>query len=136
VLAGVDDALVHARQAERVAEEGSLPGLLIAGDSAELQDDQREFGRVPTGLAVHVTPDGGPSMTTATVDVSGSGLLLSTGRFPIGTLVDFCLQLSPGQGDVQGRARVARIDEAGRPALAFEQVSVDDHERLIAHIRG
>lgn len=136
VLASVDEALVHAREAERIADASSLPGLAIVGESAELADDQREFGRVPTGLAVRVTPDGGPSITTVTVDLSGSGLLLSTGRFELGTLVDFCLHLSPGQGEVEGRARVARIDDAGRRALAFEHVSVNDHERLIAHISG
>jgi two-component system chemotaxis response regulator CheY len=136
VLASVDEALAQAAQTERVTDAGSLPGLPIASGSLEIDDDQREFGRVPTGLSVRVTPHGGPSMVTVTVDVSGSGLLLSTGRFAVGTLVDFCLQLSSGQGDIEGRARVARIDDAGRPALAFEQVSVDDHERLIAHIQA
>jgi two-component system chemotaxis response regulator CheY len=135
VLAGVDEALVPA-QTERVPDESSLPGLPIPTGSVEVVEDQREFGRVPTALAVRVTPDGGPSMNTVTVDVSGSGLLLSAGRFAIGTLLDFCLQLGSGQGEIQGRARVARLDGAGRPALAFELVSVDDHQRLNAHIHG
>lgn len=136
VLASVDEALVRAGQTERATDASSPPGLPIASGSAQVEDDQREFGRVPTGLAVRVTPDGGPSMITVTVDVSGSGLLLSAGRFAVGTLVDFCLQLSSGYGEIEGRARVARIDGDGRPALAFEQVSVDAHERLIAHIRA
>lgn len=136
VLAGVDDALGRARQTDRGTDASSLTGLPIASASVPVEDDQREFGRVPTGLAVRVTPDGGASMITVTVDVSGSGLLLSAGRFAVGTLVDFCLQLGSGLGDIEGRARVARIDGDGRPALAFEQVSVDDHERLVAHIRA
>ena len=35
---------------------------------------------------------------------------------------------------VDGRAHVARIADDGRPALAFEQVSVADHERLIRYV--
>jgi two-component system chemotaxis response regulator CheY len=134
VLAGVDEALGPAPRAEGVTDESSLPGLPVPTGPVDADAEQREFGRVPTGLTVRVTPDGGPAMVTVTVDVSGSGLLLSAGRFAIGTPVDFCLQLSYGHGDIEGRARVVRIDGDGRPALAFEHVSVDDHERLIAHI--
>jgi len=136
VLANIDEAVRSLAPTERATSTISLRGLPAAGQELDVEDEHREFRRVPTELPVRITPLGGQPTITTTVDVSGNGVLLSAGRIAVGTPVDFYLQLGSGQAPVQGRARVARIDGAGRPALTFEQVSVDDHERLIAHIHG
>jgi hypothetical protein len=90
---------------------------------------------VTAALAVRVTPPNGRPLVTVTVDLSGNGLRLSTGNLTLETRVDFRLELSADEPPILGRARVARVDGDGRSALAFEQVSVEDHERLNAYIQ-
>jgi len=99
-----------------------------------LDTGQREFVRARTALAIRVTAHGERPTVTQTVDLSASGALLSAGPFAIDTRVDFCIEPGGGQRPIQGQARVVRIDSAGRPALAFEHISVEDHERLVALI--
>jgi hypothetical protein len=61
-------------------------------------------------------------------------MLLETGAFTPGATVDFRLHLSSGEAPIAGREGVVRLTEGGRPALAFEQVHVADHERLTRYI--
>jgi len=49
----------------------------------------------------------------------------------VGDCLDFRVHLGVRTAPVDGRARVARVDDQGRPGLAFEHLRVDDYERLI-----
>ncbi|MGO9958172.1 MAG: response regulator [Solirubrobacteraceae bacterium] len=131
VLANVHAALAGAATSARRPDVP--PPLPTAGPSP---DEHREFVRVSAALPIRVTPDGARPLATLTVDLSGSGLLLSSGQFAVGTHADFRLELGSGRAPIHGRAHVARIDATGRPALTFEQVSIDDHERLIDYIHS
>ena len=97
-------------------------------------DEQRGFTRVPAALSVVLQAPDGRRMQTHTVDLSGGGMLLEDGSLPVGATVHFQLELGLDEPPVPGRARVVRITEDGRLALAFEEVSVADHERLIEYI--
>jgi two-component system chemotaxis response regulator CheY len=135
VLTEVDAALRQATQPRHARAAGSLPEL-IPTPPGDTDDEQREFTRFDSNLVIHVIPDGGRPLLTTTVDLSGNGCLLASGHLGLGTRVAFRLELACDQAPIQGQARVARLDNHGRPALAFEQVSVDDHERLISHIHA
>jgi hypothetical protein len=99
-------------------------------------DEQREFIRIDATLPIRVSAVGERPVITTTVDLSGSGALLSAGPFTVDTQVEFRLELGAGAPPIHGRACVARVDADGRPALAFKQVSIDDHQRLIAHLHA
>jgi two-component system chemotaxis response regulator CheY len=132
VLSNVHGALAQA--AASASRPDVPPPLPSTGGLSP--DEQREFVRVSAALPIRVTPDGARPLVTLTVDLSGSGVLLSSGQFAVGTPADFRLELGGGRAPIHGRARVARIDGTGLPALTFEQVSVDDHERLIDYIHS
>lgn len=134
VLANIADALGPAGRADATPTTAiSRPALADA--TASRADDQRDFARVETALGIRVASPTGDAVATITVDVSAGGVLLATGAFSPGTRVRFALELGSGHGAVHGQARVTRIDRHGRPALAFEQVSVEDHERLNRFLR-
>jgi two-component system chemotaxis response regulator CheY len=135
VLANVTEALAltaDRRPAAAMAAHSLLPDGISVGDRST---EQREFVRVAAALPVRVTPADGRPLVTATVDLSSSGLLLSRGDFALQTRVEFSVELGAGQPPIVGRAHVARVDGDGRPGLAFEQVSVEDHERLNTYIQ-
>jgi two-component system, chemotaxis family, chemotaxis protein CheY len=135
VLANVDAALALATSRNHAAAAGPNPAPPTAIPAGDRSSEQREFTRVTAALAVRVTPPNGRPLVTVTVDLSGNGLRLSSGNLALETRVGFRLELSAAQPPILGRARVARVDGDGRPALAFEHVSVADHERLNAYIQ-
>jgi two-component system, chemotaxis family, chemotaxis protein CheY len=135
VLTNLDAALALATSRNHAAAAGPNPAPPKAIPAGDRSNEQREFTRVTAALAVRVTPPNGRPLVTVTVDLSGNGLRLSTGNLTLETRVDFRLELSAAQPPILGRARVARVDGDGRPALAFEHVSVADHERLNAYIQ-
>ncbi len=133
VLVAIDRALAQVGTAGR----GSGDDSAVAPDSdpiGESQDERREFVRVELRRLVQVTPQQGAAFMTATLNISGSGMLLEAGRVDVGDAVGFRLELGGGEA-VTGRAHVARIDAEGRPGIAFDRVSVDDHERLVELLR-
>jgi two-component system chemotaxis response regulator CheY len=135
VLANLDEALAlitSRKHAAATVPGATLPRAISANDRS---NEHREFTRVSAALAVQVTPPDGRPLVTVTVDLSANGLRLSSGSLALQTRVGFRLELSADQPPILGRARVVRVDGTGRPALAFEQVSVEDHERLNAYIR-
>jgi two-component system chemotaxis response regulator CheY len=134
VLASVDEVLARASRRKPGTDPGSRLRPARTAPPGDVHNEQRDFTRVGNALPIRVIPDGGRPLITVTIDLSGGGLLLSRGQLAIGTGVDFCLELGPGEVPINGRARAVRIDAEGRPALAFEHVSVDDHERLIAYL--
>ena len=132
VLESVERTLSHIGEVASAAELQSSTVQPV--QPAGAADEQRGFKRVPAALPVVLqAPDGG-RVETHTVDLSGGGMLLEDGSLPAGATVDFQLELGPDEPPVSGQARVVRITEDGRPALAFEEVPVADHERLIDYI--
>lgn len=105
------------------------------GDLPDVATDRREFARAKQELpVVAVLDDAGAQLDTFTIDLGGSGMLLAEGSLALDAKVRFRLQLGGGETPIEGSGRVVRVaDEAG-PALAFENMSVDDHERLIRYI--
>ncbi len=127
--------------------ERALSRIGEAASAAELQsstvqstkpvgagDEQRGFTRVPAVLPVILHAPDGRRLETHTVDLSGGGMLLEDASLPVGATVQFQLELGPDEPPVPGHARVVRITEDGHLALAFEEVPVADHERLIDYI--
>jgi two-component system chemotaxis response regulator CheY len=133
VLVAIDRALAQVSSARLGSGDDAniAPASYRAGDS---HDERREFVRVDIRRLVHVTPEKGDAFMTATLNISGGGMLLEAGRVDVGDAVGFRLELGGGEA-VIGRAHVARIDAEGRPGIAFDQVSVDDHERLVELLR-
>jgi two-component system, chemotaxis family, chemotaxis protein CheY len=129
VLASVEGALSHAAAvAPPAAASGSSPS---AKGGVE---EHRDFTRLKATLPVVVQAGDGPTLDTFTIDVSGGGMLLATGSLAPGADVEFRLYLGSGEAPIAGRARVVRITDDGEAALAFEQVHVPEHERLIEYI--
>lgn len=132
VRESVERALSHIGEAASAAELQSttVQSTQLTGAA----DEQRGFTRVPATVPVVLQAPDGRRLETHTVDLSGGGMLLEAGSLEIGASVDFQLQLGPDEPSVAGRARVVRITEDGSRALAFEEVPVADHERLIEYI--
>jgi two-component system chemotaxis response regulator CheY len=129
VLHSVRDALSHADGDETAVE---LP--LATPPSSSGAEEQRDFVRLDAALPVALQPVDGARLDTFTIDLSGGGILVAAGSLTPGAIVEFRLDLRLGEAPVAGRARVVRVIDDGRSALAFEQVSIADHERLIDYI--
>lgn len=95
------------------------------------EDERRNFPRVEISLAVALTTPSGDTVEARTLDVSGGGLLLATKPLDPDAVVDFCLDLGPNWRPITGCARVVRATAMTRQALAFEQISIVDHEQLV-----
>jgi two-component system chemotaxis response regulator CheY len=134
VLTNVADTLSRAARSKRPIDSATIPRRPPDGPPARRDHEQRDYTRVEDALAITVTPYGGDPVAAVTVDLSGTGALLSSGQLAPGTPVDFRLLIDAAEDPITGQARVVRVDARGRPALEFEHVSVGDHERLIAHV--
>ena len=132
VLESVERTLSHIGEAASAAELQST--AVQSAQPAGAANEQRGFTRVPAAVPVVLQAPDGQRLETHTVDLSGGGMLLEDGSLPVGAIVHFQLELGPEEPPVPGHARVVRITEDGHLALAFEEVSVADHERLIDHI--
>jgi two-component system, chemotaxis family, chemotaxis protein CheY len=130
VLHSVHDALSHADGDESAVE---LPVATPPPPSLGAEE-QRDFVRLDVALPVVLQAEDGTRLDTVTIDVSGGGILVAAGSLAPGASVEFRLDLCLGEAPIAGRARVVRIIDDGRSALAFEQVSIADHERLIDYI--
>jgi two-component system chemotaxis response regulator CheY len=129
VLHSVHDALSHAKGDESAVE---LPvATPPPGTEAE---EQRDFVRLDAALPVVLQAVDGVRLHTFTIDLSGGGILVAAGSLTPGSSVEFRLDLRLGEAPIAGRARVVRVIDDGRSALAFEQVTIADHERLIDYI--
>lgn len=96
------------------------------------RDERRSFPRVEIALAVTLTAPSGETVRTTTLDVSGGGLLLATNPLADDTVVEFCLELGASLQPITGSARAVR--STTRQALAFEEISIVDHERLVSFL--
>jgi two-component system chemotaxis response regulator CheY len=99
--------------------------------------ERRRQARVEAALPVSVlAPGEGATLTTETVNVGVGGLLLAGGPLTLGAKVRVELELAPEEPTVEAVARVVRVTSGGRPALAFERVSLSDLERLTSYVDG
>ena len=131
VLYSVHDALCHANGDDESAVE--LPPLVTPRPSPGAEE-QRDFVRLDAALPVVLQAVDGVRLDTFTIDLSGGGILVAARSLTPGAIVEFRLDLRLGDPPIAGRARVVRVIDDGRSALAFEQVSIADHERLIDYI--
>jgi two-component system chemotaxis response regulator CheY len=99
-------------------------------------EERREFARVEARLRVVIVSEGGQELATVTVNVGGGGMLLETTALEPGAAVEFRLMLEAGEEPIVGRGRVVRESSEANQAVAFEEVSVADHERLIHYIES
>ena len=99
------------------------------------EDERREFTRVPVTLPVLLIGADDVMTRTWSVDVSGSGILVQGADLRVGAPLRFRLTLEAGVAPISGGARVTRVTEVGRCALAFEELTATDHERLIAFLK-
>jgi two-component system chemotaxis response regulator CheY len=130
VVKAIDDVLEGADS--RDGQNGSSTPITTSADASA---ESREFLRVSAALPVVVTAGAGEApVETFTLNLSGGGLLLLTGALVLGACVNFSLDLAAGEAPIEGRARVVRVTQDGQSAVAFEHVSIADHERLIEFI--
>jgi hypothetical protein len=112
----------------------SLVRFLVDGDAEVIQ--RRAFVRVHTPQQVTIIPDApGNGLSVYTVDLSGGGMLLS--RAPglrVGDAVAFEISLGDQSPPIEGVARVVRVPDDTRRALAFERIDEGDRERLISFV--
>jgi hypothetical protein len=130
------DTVAHVLGESGGAESAPLPGLHgSVVDEEAGGGDRREFARVEIEAPLTLTLGGAAAIAASTIDISGGGMQIVAPPLTAGTSLGFSVDLGPGYGAVQGRARVVRSSGEGRQALTFEHVSVADHERLVAYIR-
>ncbi|MGO9751881.1 MAG: response regulator [Solirubrobacteraceae bacterium] len=121
-----------------------------AADLPSTADDplagKREYLRTDAFLRVILQAEHSVNfIDTSTINLSGSGMLLAEDclavaaqvglRLYLGTHVGFRLYLGENEPPIDGRARVVRIAEDRCLALAFEQIAVAEHERLVVYVR-
>lgn len=137
VIDGIEAALGRAAANTALLGGDSMLAPVMAGvDDDEREDERREFSRHGVGVPIQIDAPGAGAIFTRTLDLSGGGASLAQGGVAVGAKVIFKLLISPDEPPIEGRARVARRDLEGRAALAFEYVSVEDHERLIAYLNS
>lgn len=96
---------------------------------------RRSFVRVraPQGLCLALDH---PDLDRVhTIDLSGGGILLADAEaLQDGQSLRFTISLDDGEPAVEGVGRVVRAGDDGRRALAFEQISETDRDRLIRYV--
>jgi PilZ domain len=97
---------------------------------------QREFVRVQAARPLLVyTPVDQFEVQSYTIDVSGGGMLLAgPDTLRIGEELRFRLTLEQGEPPVTGSGKVVRIDEQGRRAVAFSELSGADQRRVVRFV--
>lgn len=97
---------------------------------------EREYVRVPIARPVTITAGSSrSSMNTYSVDVSGGGMLLAgPATLKVGERVEFRIATAKGGAPISGSASVVRIDNQGRRAICFDEISEGDHRRLVKFV--
>jgi hypothetical protein len=69
------------------------------------------------------------------VNLSGGGMLMSGAEaLAVGDLMRFAMQIRPEQPPIRGVARVVRVHDDGKRALAFDRIGEADRQRLIGFV--
>jgi hypothetical protein len=117
---------------QAVLEGRDLLRLKVRGEPDVLQ--RREFVRVGAVRRVVIITDKG-ELSAHAIDVSGGGMLVTApDSLPLGASVRFSLHLGAEALPIKGRGHVVRVESDGRRAIAFDQISRADRQRLIHFI--
>lgn len=97
---------------------------------------RREFVRIHAPQPIMLQSEPELSDRDAhTVDISGGGMLVSgVEKLTTGDSVNFSMQIRPGEPPIEGVARVVRVHDDGKRALAFDRIGERDRQRLIAFV--
>jgi hypothetical protein len=97
---------------------------------------EREYVRAPIARPVTIAAGSSrSSVNTYSVDVSGGGILLAgPATLKVGERVDFRITTAKGGAPISGSATVVRIDNQGRRAISFDEISEGDHRRLVKFV--
>jgi hypothetical protein len=120
---------------EAVFEQRSLVRFHVHGDAEVIQ--RREFVRVHTPQRVMLAGDPPEASVhqAHTVDLSGGGMLLSGAEYlEVGDTVRFRMRLGDETLTVGGVARLIRVRQDGKRAMAFEQINEGDRQCLIRFV--
>lgn len=119
---------------EAIFERRSRVRFHRRGDAEVIQ--RRAFVRVHTPQQVLLGETARDALReTHTVDLSGGGMLVSGAEdLQLGDRVSFRIRLGDQPAVIEGVARVVRIGDGGRRALAFEQIAERDRQRLIRFV--
>jgi CheY-like chemotaxis protein len=103
---------------------------LIRVAETSIERERRRFTRVPLRRMVSLDSDG-KQIEGTTVDLSFDGMLVRSYLiFPTGTLVTVRLELQPGSGPVQFKARVVRTIGNDHMGLQFNRPGAMERSRL------
>jgi hypothetical protein len=95
---------------------------------------RREFVRVGVVQRVILLTDAG-ELSAHAIEVSGGGMLLTAAEpLHLGAPARFSLHLGADGLPIKGRGRVVRIEDEGRRAIEFDEISRTDRQRLIHFI--
>jgi hypothetical protein len=125
------------RLAARIAavEVGERLSLAVHGRSELVQ--RRSFARVEASLQVTVAAPPGSARTIAAtvVNISASGAVVSRlDGLSTGDPLDLCLQLVPGEPQLEIGARIACDLDGGLRAVRFERIHDADRERIVRFV--
>jgi hypothetical protein len=120
-----------------MVEDPSEPDLLRIEDPRSIEIlQQREFVRIQSArpIVVYAGRDA-IEVQSYTVDLSGGGFLLAgPDSLKVGDEVKFRLALGQDMLPIAGKGEVVRIDNRGRLAVAFQDISDLDRRRLVRFI--
>ena len=97
---------------------------------------EREYVRIKAARPVLVYSAGSQlEVRSFTVDLSGGGLLLAgPDTLSAGDELSLQLSIEPGGHPITGRGKVVRIDDQGRRAITFTEITAGDRRRLVRFI--
>ena len=111
--------------------------VVLGGEAERIQ--RREWARVAVVIPVNVEPVDAPGVVageTSSLNLSGGGVLIrDPWRLPMGIDVRLELKVDPDQPPVRALARVVRDGGPERKGLRFDDLSVQDSERLMRFVR-
>lgn len=97
---------------------------------------RREFVRVgAVQPVVLISEEDGSALDGLAIEVSGGGMLLTCPEtVELDASVGFSLHLGDGSDPISGRGRIVRVEDGGRRAMVFDEISSADRQRLIHFI--
>jgi hypothetical protein len=120
-----------------IVEDPKEPDVLRIQNPRSIEVlQEREYVRIHSARPVLVYAGGDRlQIQSYTVDLSGGGCLLAgPDTLKVGEELQFQLTLTAGVLPVSGKGRVVRIDNQGRRAVVFEEISDLDRRRLVRFI--
>ena len=126
------DALGIQRICGTLSRDERDPELLVLLTSSVDDIQRRQFVRVEVSRAVEVRRRGKSPVTTATVNVSGSGFLLAgPDDLKEGDQLEMSVRLSDSHEPLAARGEVVRITGEGHFGVRLLEIDERDRERLI-----